>query len=323
MTFINSILEKLEPIATTIYWKIGIILFLAISIFSFLYYFHKNAIVENIIKKNIDKTILRQKELKRNLRKKEESDFYRKIRERLAYSGLSRKIKILTPENWIVFLSLLFLGGFLLVLLVTKKLLLGLAAGILAIIAMLFVESLLALDNYRRTDKSMIEFLNLLGNYSSQNTEITDVFEKIYHRIEEPLQSALRECIYESESIGTDKALLNLADKIEHPKFKEIIQNIRISIKHSDTFREVVENNNQNLSDYIKLKKETEQLAVGNFVQLAICAMLGAVIVYICGRTLNLNIIQYIRENIFAQLMCLIAFMSLSYAAWQVYEVSK
>ena len=319
----ENLLKTLEPVATSIYWKIGILVFLAVAIFSFLFYFRKNAIIENLVKKNVDRTILRQKELKKNLKKKEESDFYRKVRENLAYSGLSGKFKFLTPENWIGILSLLGLIGFLVALFTTKRILTGLVLGALLIIVALFIESILKFDNYRKVDKCMIEFLNLLGNYSSQNTEITDVFEKIYHRVEEPLQSALKECIYESESLGTDKALLNLASKIEHPKFKEIIQNIRISIKHSDTFKEVVENNNQNLSDYIKLKKEAEQLAIGNFVQLSICAVLGAIIVFICGRTLNINIIQFVRETPFAQLMCLVAVLSMGYAAWQVYEVSK
>lgn len=323
MKALNSVLKFLEPYATKAYWKYILVAIFAIGVFCILFYLHKNAVISNAIKKRTDKTILRQKELRKNIRRKEERKFDRKLREKLIYSGLSRKLPFITPENWVALLMILFFAVFVITLSISKHLITSMLIGVIAVTIALFAESLMAFSNYRKTDKCMVEFLNLLGNYSSQNTEITSVLEKIYKRVDDPLQTALKECIYESESLGVDKALVNLASKIEHPKFKEIVQNIRISIKHSSTFRGVVENNNQNLADYIKLKKETEQLAVGNFIQLVICAIIGVFIVYFCGKVVNLNLLQYIKEHTMAQIECFVAVTALIYAGWQVYSSSR
>lgn len=320
---LNKVLDVLTPIATKSYFVYILTGLLFVAILCLALHFKKNHIIGNAYQTAINKSILRKKDLRKSIVKKNESNFDRKFRENLTYSGLMSKHKMLTPENWLLFLIILFFGGFVIGLILSKKIVTGLIAGAALAGAAYLYETLLCFRNYKRVDKSITEFLNLLGNFSSQNTEVTDVFEKIYLKVDEPLQSALKECITEAESIGTDRALTNLANKIEHPKFKEIIQNIRISIKHSSSFKSVVENNNQSLLDFIRVKKETEQLAIGNFVQLLISAFLGAFIIYFCGQTLNISFFEYIKGNSIAQLEAALAAWAIIYAGWQVYTVNR
>ena len=55
--------------------------------------------------------------------------------------------------------------------------------------------------------------------------EITGVLGQVSKYMEEPLKGVMEECAYEAQMTGNSStALLAMAEKVEHPKFKELAQ---------------------------------------------------------------------------------------------------
>ncbi len=151
----------------------------------------------------------------------------------------------------------------------------------------------------RAVNDNLLKFLDFLGNYSITAGEITGIFHQISRYMEEPLQSALEECYYEAQTTGdTNLALLSLADKIEHPKFKELIRNMEISLRYCADFTALVSGSRRSVREYLRLGEERKGmlreavinmfllLALSAFVLLAVDRLISASVWEILLRTL-------------------------------------
>lgn len=319
--FLNLIRPYIAPDNDFRYIKLGLLGLIIVAFFMLFYYLRKSNVIKNTIRDNYERTIVHMM----NNKSRNNGDFalLRRMREKYMYSGIEKKITFMTPDIWFAFIIILFSVVLVVAIVASSNIVTGLIFAVASVSIVLFIENILAYNNYRRVDKCLLEFLNMLGNYSSQNSEITEIFSYIYNKVDEPLSFALKECVFEAESVGTETALLNLSNKIEHPKFKEIIQNIRIAVKHSTTFRGVVENNNSLIGEYIKLKKEAKQKAIGNFLQFLVCFAMGIFILIFTGYIVETDIVTYIKENTMSQLELFVSILCLIYAGWQIYKISK
>lgn len=179
----------------------------------------------------------------------------------LQYSGLKRRFPFLTAERWIagntICLSLLFCG---LHLLPVDG---WLAPGVT--IAMLGAEMLgitvLKAKAMRSVERNLLKFLDFLGNYSITAGEVTGIFNQVSKYMEEPLRGVLNECYYEAQTTGdASMALLSMAEKVEHPKFKELVRNIEISIRYSADFTALVHSSRRSVREYLRTGGERKNM---------------------------------------------------------------
>lgn len=180
----------------------------------------------------------------------------------LLYSGLNRKIPLLTPENWIL-LQLLVAGGVCLGAAVFK---LSMMTGILIILIFAGVQyiivSVLIARNYNATDENLLKFLDFLGNYSITSGEITSILYQISGYLDEPLRGVLEECCYEAQTYGdTGTALLGMTGKIQHPKFGEVIRNIEVTMRYSADFTILVSQSRRSVREHMRMRQERKSLA--------------------------------------------------------------
>ncbi len=295
--------------------------------FSLLFIFiRKNNIIKKTYRSSYEKLLLLKLESEKDIKKikaKNINPITTAFNNKFIYSRLDKYIKFMTPELWLGFLFIVF-GVVLIVLLAFRvNILTALLISFLAAFIPYLIEMLMAHSNYKKVDKQLIEFLNMLGNYSGQNTEITDILSHVYTKMEEPLASAIKECVYESESIGIEQAMTNLSNKIEHPKFKEIIQNLRVAQKYSASFKVVVENNNTALVDYIRQKKERDHLATFNTITLMICIVIAIAIFYVLGEMINQDVFAYLIGTPSGQIAVAIALGCIGFFAWKIYTIDK
>ncbi len=184
-----------------------------------------------------------------------------RLEQELQYSGLKRSFPFLTAENWfvgnVVFLAMVFL----VLLVLTPRWWMPLCAvGIV-----LGVESLLFMLAKARAmqsvDQNLLKFLDFLGNYSITAGEVTGVFNQISRYVEEPLKSALDQCYYEAQTTGdAGLALLSMAEKIEHPKFKELVRNMEISIRYCADFTALVNSSRRSVREYLRTGGERKSM---------------------------------------------------------------
>lgn len=174
----------------------------------------------------------------------------------LKYSGLNIYLPGLTAEWWIagnaVVLSLIFLAVLMVFGLWQAAISTILAAGAEATLI-----RFLRLKNLRRVGADLMKFLDFLGNYSITAAEVTGVFDQVSRYMEEPLRSALDACYYEAQTTGdAGLALLSMAEKIEHPKFKELARNMEISIRYCADFSALVTNSRRSIREYLRVSQE-------------------------------------------------------------------
>lgn len=201
------------------------------------------------------------------------------LEQKLLYSGLARKFAFLSPEIYIVVN---------LVLIATVYALVGMFSGFwwLGILVIIIVEVLLhviinvlMMRNYNATDEGLLKFLDFLGNYSLTSGEVTGVLQQVSGYLDEPLKTVLEECYYEAQMSGdTGIALLSMAEKIQHPKFKELVRNLEISMRYSADFTVLVSQSRRSVREYMRLRQERKALASEAWVNILILGGMTVVI---------------------------------------------
>ncbi len=203
----------------------------------------------------------------------------RKLDAMLLYSGLSVRLPFLTTENWIL-LQLLFAGG---VVLVTGLCGISFWVGVLVIVLFMVLQyiavSALIAKNYKAVDENLLKFLDFLGNYSITSGEVTSVLYQISGYLDEPLRSALEECYFEAQTLGdTNAALLGMVQKIQHPKFGEVIRNIEVTMRYSADFTILVSQSRRSVREHMRMRQERKSLAKEAWVNMMILGAMTVVI---------------------------------------------
>ena len=175
------------------------------------------------------------------------------LEQELNYSGLRIRFPFLALEMWItgnaVLTAVIFLGACFAANSVMP------AAGVLLIFY--FAEYLAILlcraKTMRSVNDNLLKFLDFLGNYSGEPRHV----HQISKYMEEPLRSVLEEFYYEAGLTGDiNLALLSMAEKVEHPKFKEMARNLEISIRYCADFTAFVNSTRKNVREYLRSVEE-------------------------------------------------------------------
>lgn len=190
-----------------------------------------------------------------------EKSLWISVERQLQYSGLQRRFPFLTAELWVVGnlagVAFLFAGlQFLLPDWRQALLIVFLAQGVEGILLVV-----LKAEALRSVERNLLKFLDFLGNYSITAGEITGIFKQVSRYMEEPLKSALDECCFEAQTTGdVSMALLSMAEKIEHPQWKELVRNIEISMRYSADFSVLVHTSRRSVREYLKAGSERKNM---------------------------------------------------------------
>lgn len=205
------------------------------------------------------------------------------LERQLQYSGLKIRFPHLTVEWWIAGNTV----GAVLVFFVLLLLFDLWAAGV-GVACILAGEWLLLrvlrTVNLRRVNNSLMKLLDFLGNYSVTAADATSVFSQVSRYMEEPLRSALDTCCYEAQTTGdSGLALLSMAEKIEHPKFKELARNMEISIRYCADFSALVKSSRKSLREYLRISLERRSMLRESAVNMALLMGMSAAVLLTVG----------------------------------------
>lgn len=205
------------------------------------------------------------------------------LERQLQYSGLKLRFPGLTVEWWIAGNAVLGAGVFLVVLLF-----LGLWPAAGAVLFLVSAEGMvlriLRSRNLRRVNGSLMKLLDFLGNYSVTAAEAASVFGQVSRYMDEPLCSALDACCSEARTTGdVGLALLSMAEKIEHPKFKELARNMEISIRHCADFSALVKSSRRSLREYLRISQERRGILREALVNMALLLGMSAAVLAAVG----------------------------------------
>lgn len=258
---------------------------------SSLYYLAQNS-MEHIARKRASeyrKSLLQQHQRK---------GFLFRMEKALVYSGLGIRYPRFTPE--IAFTLALFAGGVVYFIAVFAGLTLGMAAFLVAMLYLggyVFVQALI-LRNFKRTDEELLKFLDFLGNYSITSGEIASILRQISGYMGEPLKTVLESGYYEAQTLGnTSLALMQMAEKVQHPKFKEIIYNLEITLRYSADFTALVGQSRKSVREDIRLRRERKNMAKEAWINILILGVMTVVILKAVEGLIGVSIMEVITTD--------------------------
>ena len=199
----------------------------------------------------------------------------------LVYSGIVRLLPGLTTEKFIAMMSvacaLIFISS-------------GIAAGVIAggIITAVFLFSvyafikLLEIRNLRKTGEDLPRLLDLLGSYAASGAVYSNIFGQISIYMNEPLRTVFDECGAEGRLSGDiSLALLTMADKIEHPQFKQLIRNMEITSRYSEDIAGLVSDTRRSLRDYLKESSDRKAMLRESAINMVLLMVMSYVVIAI------------------------------------------
>lgn len=226
----------------------------------------------------------------------------------LNYTGIRLRFPNLTAEMWIA--GNLIAGAFVAVLLFAQA---GLLAGAIGPL-ILFGGELAVLRgmraaNLRRVNGHLMKLLDFLGNYSITAGEITGILQQVSRYMEDPLKSALEACCYEAQFTGdTGLALLSMAEKIEHPKFKELARNMEVSIRYCANLTALVAGSKRSLREYLRVTQERKGMLQESLINMGLLMGLSLVILAVVGSLVQIPLSRLLLETLPGRIgLCVLA----------------
>ncbi|MCM1045759.1 MAG: hypothetical protein NC417_09625 [Candidatus Gastranaerophilales bacterium] len=245
------------------------------------------------------------------------------LEQELAYSGLRVRFPFLNVERFLV-LSILFAAAVFLIVLLFGGLLRACIGVFFCVAAEYIVLQTGKFRTMSRVNENLIKFLDFLGSYSITAGEITGIFHQISRYVEEPLQSALEECYYEAQTTGdTNLALLSMAEKIEHPKFKELARNMEISIRYCADFTALVNNSRRSIREYHRMGDEKKGMLREAAINMLLLAAMSVLVLLTVDGLIGVSMWNVLRDTIpgriAAGVLGVIAFLFLR----QIYRIHR
>lgn len=272
-----------------------------------------------------DATRRRLLENRRNLLalQKKHTLWYR-LEQELHYSGLKRRLPFLTAELWlmsnVVLSALLFLSG----LLIMRTW----PGAFLPVLLVLSLEAIILwackMKEIHSVNENLLKFLNFLGNYSITAGEVTGIFHQVSRYVDEPIKSALAECCYEAQITGdAGQALLTMAEKIEHPKFKELARNMEVSIRYMADFSLLVDGSRRSVREYLRMGEERKGMLREAMINMALLLILSFVALITVDGLIDTSIWQIVRGTLPGRVAVIILLAVLALFIRQLYKAQK
>lgn len=239
---------------------------------------------------------------------RQEHTFWTVLERELNYTGLRLRFPGLTVEILIV-CNLLAGVCAALALLAGAGLAAGLAGPVLLCVVETAVFRLMRMENLRRVNNHLMKFLDFLGNYSITAGEVTGVLYQVSRYMEEPIKSALESCCYEAQLTGdTGLALLSMAEKIEHPQFKEIARNMEVSVRYCADFTALVAGSKRSLREYLKASQEKKGMRREAVINMGLLAGMSVVILTSVGSLVQMSVAYMLTATLPGRIgLCVIA----------------
>ena len=199
----------------------------------------------------------------------------------LVYSCIARFLPGITTEKFVAMISVSCAFIF-----IAFGLTGGIVTGLLCTVLFLFLVyafvKILEIRNLRKTGGDLPRLLDLLGTYAASGAVYSNIFGQISVYMNEPLRTVFDECGAEGRLSGDmSLALLTMADKIEHPQFKQLIRNMEITSRHSEDIAGVVNDTRRSLRDYLKESSDRKAMLRESAINMVLLLIMSYVVIAI------------------------------------------
>lgn len=212
------------------------------------------------------------------------TDWLGKLDEELAYSGIKDKLKWMTTEIYIIIVTIVTtLVATLFV--VIAGLWQGFLAGVLTVVAFKLVITLLGNSRDKKTEAQLLQFMNIIDNFSSTSDDLIDILEKVSRYIEDPLGGQIYDAVQEARNTGDSLlALQDLQNSVKSKHFKILIRNLETSSRFENNYSDIIEDCRSIFHEYIKAQKEKRSIRVNGLVEIITMVATGVMSIGMIGQ---------------------------------------
>lgn len=255
----------------------------------------------------------------------EKLSFFTKIDIALEMSRLKIYFPWVNTELVLLIVAMLTFAACMSILIFTKSFL---YSGFVLLVCIFFFYMLIYILNARITkivDENLLQLSNLLYSYSNSINDLTTLFDTVAIQLDEPLQSAIKQCVNEIKVFGSDtsEAFGRLILKFHHRKLTELLQALEEGSHNSANYREIIRRCYESISTY-KGQKEIRKTMVRG-ARLNVLIMIG---VFILCLILVFSITQMTFYDFFFHsisgkmifIYCMVIFL---YTLWKLITMNK
>ena len=210
-------------------------------------------------------------------------DWLASVDEELAYSGIKEKLKWITTEIYliIVLLTIVIVTAFVTT---ASNIWYGLIAGVLVFFGFKLALGLMITSRERKTESIMLQFMNIVDNFSRTSDDLIAVLEKASRYIEEPLSSQIYDAVVEAKNTGDSMlALQELQDKVKNKHFKVLIRNLEISSRFETNYSDIIADCRDIFHNYLKSEKEKRSVRINGILEIGTMLLCGFLCIYLIG----------------------------------------
>ncbi len=174
--------------------------------------------------------------------------------ERLTQAGLKKVLPKATVEIYVLFNLLEFTLVFCFM---KSGILIPLMVAALAVYINKFVIDLLRYRNKKKIEGQLLEFMNLVSDYSLSESEITMILYKCGLSMSNPLKRLLVNCHLTARANGnSEQALLELRRSADHFLFREILLLMELCSHSDGDYQKVINGCRDMVNRYLQEEKE-------------------------------------------------------------------
>lgn len=226
------------------------------------------------------------------------TDWLGRLDEELAYSGIKEKFSWLTTELYVI-IVMLTATLVMTVTVVVSGLWQGLMAACLVVSAFKLVITLISNARDRKTETQLLQFMNIIDNFSKTSDDLVEILEKASRYIDDPLGGQIYDAVQEARNTGDSMmALQDLQNNVKNKHFKILIRNLETSSRFENNYSDIIEDCRNIFHDYIRAQKEKRSLRMNGVMEILIMVAVGILSVVMVGQmTEEGNVIKILLNN--------------------------
>ncbi|MBQ8664041.1 MAG: hypothetical protein IJ471_09320 [Eubacterium sp.] len=179
----------------------------------------------------------------------------------------------------------------------------GVCLFLLVLFCGMFYVNLLRRQKKAQTEKELVPFLNIVDNFSKSEQDLFQIFELAVPYLKEPIKTALAESGQHAATTGNrSEAIRDLIYRIEHPKFREMIQNLEICSKNEANYTRIMSDMRDGLSAYMSNRKEERGILKEGQIQIIVIICMGIPMVAMLSVITQVPLLS-MAENFFGRLI--------------------
>lgn len=234
-----------------------------------------------------------EERLQQEVGNREKKNIFYCMDEILYHAGIKSKFPWMTVEVLILLVGVIMLTVLFMVAKLTGLFIIGTAAAALALMIILAILKIMCYIRNRKVEEGLLQFANLIENYSRTSDDIVGIFGKVYWYLEEPLRTGIAECYSEAVTTGDfSKACIRLSKVIGNRQLTNLLSNIEICARHEANYEAVTKANKKIIRDYLTEKGLRREMANSAKMQVIVLVVIGIMIVAMLNSMTNGVLLQ-------------------------------